>query len=40
MLAKEIEPAYTEISFDEIGSGLERLKNNQVTGRLVARFGG
>jgi len=39
-LAKEIEPAYTDISFDEIGSGLERLKNNQVTGRLVARFGG
>jgi len=40
LLDKEIEPAYTEISFDAIGTGLELLKNNQVTGRLVARFGG
>ena len=39
LLSKEIEPVYTEIGFDEIGEGLERLKNNQVTGRLVARFG-
>lgn len=39
LLKKEITPAYTEITFDEIGEGLERLKNNQVTGRLVARFG-
>ncbi|WP_167002978.1 zinc-binding dehydrogenase [Mumia sp. ZJ430] len=35
----EITPVYEEIAFDEIGKGLERLKANQVTGRLVARFG-
>jgi propanol-preferring alcohol dehydrogenase len=40
MLRGEIQPVYTEIAFDEIGAGLEKLKNNQVTGRLVARFGG
>ena len=40
LLSKEIDPAYTEIAFDEIGAGLERLRNNEVTGRLVARFGG
>lgn len=39
MLAGEIEPAYSEIAFDEIGAGLERLRDNKVTGRLVARFG-
>ena len=39
LLKKEITPVYTEISFDEIGEGLEKLKNNQVTGRLVARIG-
>ncbi len=40
LMAKgEITPVYEEIAFDEIGAGLERLKNNQVTGRLVARFG-
>lgn len=39
MLRGEITPVYTEISFDEIGAGLDKLKNNQVTGRLVARFG-
>ncbi|MEV5648717.1 alcohol dehydrogenase catalytic domain-containing protein [Nocardia sp. NPDC052254] len=37
--AREIEPVYTEIAFDEIGEGLERLRRNEVTGRLVARFG-
>ena len=40
LAAKEIEPAFTELGFDEIGAGLERVKNNQVVGRLVARFGG
>lgn len=40
LLAKEIDPAYTEIAFEEIGAGLEQLRNNEVTGRLVARFGG
>lgn len=39
LLAREIEPVYTEIAFDEIGAGLERLRRNEVTGRLVARFG-
>ena len=34
---REIEPAYTEIGFEEIGDGLERLRRNEVTGRLVAR---
>ncbi|QAY60282.1 alcohol dehydrogenase [Microbacterium protaetiae] len=35
----EIAPVYEEISFDAVGEGLERLANNAVTGRLVARFG-
>lgn len=39
LLSKEIEPVYTEIAFAEIGAGLERLERNEVTGRLVARFG-
>ena len=39
MASGEIAPAYEEIPFDQIGAGLERLKNNEVTGRLVARFG-
>lgn len=39
MLNGEIVPVFTEIAFDEIGIGLDKLKNNQVTGRLVARFG-
>lgn len=39
LLRKEIEPAYTEITFEEIGTGLDRLANHQVTGRLVARIG-
>jgi len=39
MASGEIAPAYEEIAFDQIGEGLERLRNNQVTGRLVARFG-
>jgi len=39
MLQGEILPVYEQITFDGIADGLERLKNNQVTGRLVARFG-
>lgn len=39
LLKREIEPVYTEIAFDAIGEGLERLRDNEVTGRLVARFG-
>jgi len=39
MARGEITPAYEEIAFDQIGAGLERLRANQVTGRLVARFG-
>ena len=39
MLRGEITPGYEEIGFEQVGEGLERLKNNQVLGRLVARFG-
>ena len=39
MLRGEITPGYEEITFEQVGEGLERLKNNQVLGRLVARFG-
>ncbi|MGP6172153.1 zinc-binding dehydrogenase [Microbacterium sp. A204] len=39
MLSGEITPVYEEISFEEIGTGLQNLKNGEVTGRLVARFG-
>ncbi|MGI9207897.1 MAG: zinc-binding dehydrogenase [Rhodococcus sp. (in: high G+C Gram-positive bacteria)] len=39
LLDREIEPAYTDIAFEEIGAGLERLRRNEVSGRLVARFG-
>ncbi|MBO0852497.1 MAG: zinc-binding dehydrogenase [Nocardia sp.] len=39
MLRGEITPVYTEIGFDEIGAGLAKLAANEVTGRLVARFG-
>jgi len=39
MVRGEIAPVYTELSFDEIGWGLEQLKANRVTGRLVACFG-
>lgn len=39
MLRGEIQPVYTEITFEEIGADLEKLKKNEVTGRLVARFG-
>lgn len=39
LLRREIEPAFSEITFGEIGAGLDRLGRNEVTGRLVARFG-
>ncbi|MBY8856789.1 zinc-binding dehydrogenase [Nocardia sp. CA2R105] len=39
MLQGEITPVYTEIPFDGIGDGLAKLAANEVTGRLVARFG-
>jgi propanol-preferring alcohol dehydrogenase len=39
MLRGEIRPAYEEIPFEGIGEGLQRLRENKVTGRLVARFG-
>jgi len=38
MLQGEITPVYEEIPFEGIADGLQRLKNNQVAGRLVARF--
>jgi propanol-preferring alcohol dehydrogenase len=34
----DLDPAVTEIGFDEIPQGLADLEANQVTGRLVARF--
>lgn len=37
--AGELAPAYREIGFEEIPTGLELLETGQVTGRLVARFG-
>lgn len=40
MAQGEITPVFEEIPFDGIGEGIEQLKNNQVSGRLVARFGG
>lgn len=39
MLQGEIRPTYEEIPFEGIGEGLDRLRDNKVTGRLVARFG-
>lgn len=39
MLNGEITPTFENIAFEEIGAGLERLAANEVTGRLVARFG-
>jgi propanol-preferring alcohol dehydrogenase len=39
MLDGEIRPVYEEIPFGGIGEGLARLEANEVTGRLVARFG-
>lgn len=38
LLKGEITPAFTEISFDEIGDGIDKLEAGRVTGRLVARF--
>lgn len=38
MLRGEITPTFTEISFDEIGAGIDQLEAGEVTGRLVARF--
>lgn len=39
LLGKEIEPYYSEIGFEDISDGIDRLAAGQVTGRLVARFG-
>ncbi|MDM5206289.1 MULTISPECIES: zinc-binding dehydrogenase [Cytobacillus] len=36
MASGDIDPAITEITFDEIGEGLARLERHEVTGRLVA----
>ena len=35
----QLTPAITEIAFDDIADGLDRLRRGEVTGRLVARFG-
>ena len=34
----EIDPAITEITFEEIPGGLEKLKKGEVVGRLVAVY--
>ena len=39
MAAGELAPFVTEIGFDEIGEGLQRLAAGEVTGRLVAVWG-
>lgn len=40
MASGQLEPKLTEIGFDEIGEGVERLHRGEVEGRLVAVFGG
>ncbi|MCL1801306.1 MAG: zinc-binding dehydrogenase [Promicromonosporaceae bacterium] len=37
MLSSDLAPAFEEIAFEDVGKGLERLRSNEVTGRLVAR---
>lgn len=39
MAAGEVTPHYTEIGFEDIWDGVQKLAAGQVTGRLVARFG-
>ena len=38
MATGKLKPQVTQISFDEIPEGLEKLKNGQVIGRLVAVY--
>ncbi|MFP4636510.1 MAG: zinc-binding dehydrogenase, partial [Nitriliruptoraceae bacterium] len=38
--AGELEPTITTIGFEDIPTGLDRLERGEVTGRLVAEFGG
>lgn len=38
MAAGKLEPVLTEISFDDIPEGIEKLKRGEVTGRLVAIY--
>ncbi len=40
MAGGELDPKLTEIGFDEIGEGVERLHRGEVEGRLVAVIGG
>ncbi len=39
MLSGDLAPTFTEISFDGIPAGIDRLERGEVTGRLVARLG-
>jgi propanol-preferring alcohol dehydrogenase len=39
-LARGLDPVVTEIGFDEIGDGLDRLRRQEVVGRLVAVLDG
>ena len=38
MATGKLNPTITTISFDEIPAGIEKLKNGEVVGRLVASF--
>lgn len=35
----QLNPPLTEITFDEIPEGLEKLKRGEIVGRLVAKIG-
>jgi propanol-preferring alcohol dehydrogenase len=39
-LSHGLDPVVTEISFDEIGEGIDRLRRREVVGRLVAVLDG
>jgi propanol-preferring alcohol dehydrogenase len=38
-LRRQLNPPLTEITFDEIPEGLEKLKRGEIVGRLVAKIG-
>ena len=35
----QLDPTITEITFDDIPDGIDRLAKGQVVGRLVAKYG-
>jgi hypothetical protein len=38
-VARGLDPVVTEIGFDEIAKGLDKLRRHEVVGRLVAVLG-